>query len=211
MKIKLPHNPLLAIAATLAAIFVAAVTVIVVAVAAFILGDLLSSCQRSDNGTPTPRQYAWPRADVAAPVQRTVGSGGVAFDANVANAVVDTVANGLTISYPRYHAQLYVTVADVQNANEVPARMQRMADNLGNAAIAADYDTVTPGGWHFRIIEADSPVQTPIQMIGLRDNRMILVTAFFNNIAAGVDMDSIRPFYRAVADDAVSLALSAHQ
>lgn len=170
----------------------------------------LSGC-RKDNAADVPRPEAWPRADVPAAVYRTAGYGRVSMSVNAA-AKVDTVDNGLTISYPGLNAAIYVTVISTgasEYATTLEQRMRRIDLNL-NGISADAAETENADGFRLVQVTALSATQTPVQLLAASARRDIIVTAtaFLNTTATVANRDSLAPYTEVLGRDLTALGTS---
>lgn len=166
---------------------------------------------RKNNAADVPRPEAWPRANVPAAVYRTAGYGPVSMSVNAA-AKVDTVANGLTISYPVLDAAIYVTVISTGPSGYTAAleqRMQRIDLNL-NGISADAAETENADGFSLVQVTALSATQTPVQLLAASARRDIIVTAtaFLNTTATVANRDSLAPYTEALGRDLTALGTS---
>ena len=185
-----------------------AVTACVLAVAA------LAGCSKAPD-TSVPRPRAYPRIALYDTAYRVVEAAPVCFEAN-AGAEAECRPGACDIRYPRYGATVYVGVTAVRPENggiaaHIENRLQRMALNLEGVP-SHHAEVAVPPGCVARLVIADGPSATPVQLLYADTVRCIVASAaaFLHDgtlrVRGAGAVDSLRPVTDALAADLRRLA-----
>lgn len=161
-----------------------------------VLALMAWACGSNDyNAVPLP--HAFPRTYVYPDSLRTILYKGLPLDIN-AGTVVDSLDNGLTISYPRYGAVVYIGIkSHIDNYSaEVSNRAQRFSMNLGTSGSSATYNEFSnDSGIVTTVVRANSVVQTPVQVMVQNASERVLMScvAFMGDWNESVPYDSVKP------------------
>lgn len=181
---------------------------IAMAVVAFV-ALIATACGGNDyNSIPLP--HAFPRSYVYTDSLKTIVFNGIPLDVN-ADALIDTVDNGLTISYPRYDALVYVGLKrNIDNyAAEVSNRAERFSMNLGVAESSATYcDYSSASDVVTTVVRANTVVQTPVQVMVQKPSGNVLMScvAFMGGWNENVPYDSVKPIIDVLERDLSHIA-----
>ncbi len=175
---------------------------------------MLAACSGGGGGdnVPVPRRKAFPRIEVYPAKYRTADSLlPLNIEINTGAELHNLVTHGdnfsLDVVYPRYRAVVHVwainlckddtaKIADIKRS-----RLERVALNLG-VADAVTTPIVNDFGLHALIIDASTPIPTPIQLIAGDDRRVLVTaTAFVDFKPSPVAADSLAPVFDALRAD----------
>ncbi len=172
----------------------------------------LASCSKNPEAA-VPRPHAYPRIALYDTAYRVVEAAPVCFDAN-ASAEAECRPGACDIRYPRYGATVYVGIAAVKPENgsmaaHIENRLQRMALNL--EGVPSHYaEVAVPPGCVARLVIADGPSATPVQLLYADTVRCIVASAaaFLHDgtLRGAGAVDSLRPVTGALAADLRRLA-----
>ncbi len=175
--------------------------------AALLAACACTSCRQADK--PVPRREAYARIHTYRHIYAPVGADTVpvrlaaAHEAGVEVSRADHGAWWVTISYPRYRANIYVTVLPVR-ADSLPARLAERAERL-----ALDMGSTQPhidewSSGRYTGITATAPwvLTTPIKLLAHDGNYLVSATAYCQGYT---DADQMSPVVEALGIDMTHL------
>lgn len=172
------------------------------------LALLVASCGGNDgrhNAVPLPRAY--PRITVADSVFSPVPGAAMPFEASTAATVqADSAGRWLTLRYPAYDAEVYVTLSQAPDQDRMGAmlanRRERMSLNLNGAPASTTHITSLDGSFEAVLLEAPG-TETPLQFLAT-DGHLRMVSGVARLSAASTaPYDSVRPVVAALRRDII--------
>lgn len=130
----------------------------------------VTACSSKDNERAVPRPDAWPRINTYPQSYHIAAGLPINLPVNDSTIVVTTSRNDwVTISYPRYHANLHLTITRVspESVNRVvDNRVERMAlNNGGNDSEVIEL--TNPAGFKAQIMKTPRGSVTPLQILAI--------------------------------------------
>ena len=184
--------------------------------ALFILSCICLLGASCSNDAPTPRRYAYPRVDTY-PQQYSsiVISPDVNIEVNTAARIVtDSVADAdtrwITLSYPKYKANLYITVNKCNSKSQlqdvIANRVQRISLNTGGKDFE-QVDLQSEADFKSKIFTIRGVGTNPVMFIASNHrNCVVSGSLYFLDSNAVAKVDSIVPIIDAVSNDIIHLA-----
>lgn len=170
------------------------------------LAMLAAACGGSDSNAPVPRPRAYPRIAVADSVFAPVAGAAIPFEASTAAvATLDSTGSQLTLDYPAYGMQLYVTLTVAPDPDRVGAvianRRERMSLNLNGAPASTTHITSQDSTFEGVLLEAPG-TGTPLQFLAT-DGMNCVASGALSTAATPAPYDSVRPIVAALRRDIV--------
>lgn len=173
----------------------------------------VSSCS---SDAPTPRRYAYPRVDTyPQKYSSIVNSADVNIEVNTAVRIVtDSVADAdtrwITLSYPKYKANLYITVNKCNRKSQlqdvIANRVQRISLNTGGKDFE-QVDLQSEADFKSKIFTIRGGSTNPVMFISSNQrNCVVSGSLYFLDSNAVAKVDSIAPIIDAVSNDIIHLA-----
>ena len=173
----------------------------------------VSSCS---SDAPTPRRYAYPRVDTyPQKYSSIVNSADVNIEVNAAvRIVMDSVADAdtrwITLSYPKYKANLYITVNKCNSKSQlqdvIANRVQRISLNTGGKDFE-QIDLQSEEDFKSKIFTIRGGSMNPVMFISSNQrNCVVSGSLYFLDSNAVSKVDSIAPIIDAVSNDIIHLA-----
>lgn len=173
----------------------------------------VSSCS---SDAPTPRRYAYPRVDTyPQKYSSIVNSADVNIEVNTAARIVaDSVADAdtwwITLSYPKYKANLYITVNKCNSKSQlqdvIANRVQRISLNTGGKDFE-QVDLQSEEDFKSKIFTIRGGSMNPVMFISSNQrNCVVSGSLYFLDSNAVSKVDSIAPIIDAVSNDIIHLA-----
>ena len=173
----------------------------------------LISCGGKDS--PVPRRYAYPRIQLYPEKYCVIpGENSVNIEKNASSIVLTDSVAGLnsrwiTISYPMYSANLYLTVNEcddsIQFENVYSNRVQRIALNTGGK----DYEQLeieNAAGFLSEILTIRTGSANPVMFLSTKNKKYVVSGIFYMSDAGNISKpDSVAPIIDAVRKDVVHL------
>ena len=164
---------------------------------------VLAACG-SDDGGSVPRRRAYPRLPEYGEAYTPAPGAAARFYVNSrAELNVDSGGRWITVRYPLYDAEVYVTVTPAASQHELNAvldnRRERMALNIGGAQ-ATTAHVVSPDSFVGVIVEAPGSVM-PVQFVATDGVECVVSGAARLNINADAPYDSVSPVVRTLSRD----------
>ena len=165
-----------------------------------------SASSDTENATPLPRRYAYPRFQPYDTTTVLYRMADLTFRLNAAAHTTEPRPGWMDISYPRYGATLHLSYTHPTGAQAIDNRRERMMLNLGEAvAEASDY--LTPAGFECRELVAVDALVTPVQFLALGPgDRMVSGAVVLSDAEASAD--SIAPIVAALQAEVRTLLQS---
>lgn len=165
---------------------------------------------------PTPRRYAYPRVDTyPQKYSSIVNSADVNIEVNTAVRIVtDSVADAdtrwITLSYPKYKANLYITVNKCNSKSQlqdvIANRVQRISLNTGGKDFE-QVDLQSEADFKSKIFTIRGGSTNPVMFISSNQrNCVVSGSLYFLDSNAVAKVDSIAPIIDAVSNDIIHLA-----
>ena len=171
-----------------------------------ILMSLLAACGGRDEA-PVPRRRAYPRIAVADSAYVRVAGAAMPFEANTAaEARTDSGGRWLTLHYPVYNADVYVTFSEVDGAEALIAvldnRRERMSLSLNGAHASTIHVTSADGTFETALVEAPGS-GTTLQFVSTDGGRRVVSGAVRLDVPASAPYDSLQPVVAALRRDLI--------
>lgn len=174
------------------------------------------ACVSCSNDAPTPRRYAYPRVDTYpqqyAPI---LSSSGINIEVNTATRIItDSVADvdtrWITLSYPKYKSNLYVTVNKCDSKSQlqevIANRVQRISLNTGGKDFE-QVDLQNEADFKSQIFTIRGGSTNPVMFISSNQrNYVVSGVLYVLDSNAVTEVDSIAPIIDAVSNDIIYLA-----
>lgn len=151
-----------------------------------------------------PRRRAYPRLpEYGASYTPAPGAPACYYVNSHAELSVDSGGRWLTVRYPLYDAEVYVTVTRTASQHELKAvldnRRERMALNIGGAQ-ATTAHVASPDSFVGVIVEAPGSVM-PVQFVATDGVECVVSGAARLNVRPDAPYDSISPVVRTLSRD----------
>lgn len=176
------------------------------AIIAVLLAAVAASGCGGNDSSPVPRRRAWPRLPEYDTCYTAAQGAAARFYVNcAAETRTDSGGRWLTVRYPLYDAEIYVTVSRVSTPERLRAvldnRKERMALNIGGASATTSH-TGSPAGFEAALVEAPGS-GTPLQFVATDGQGCVVSGAARLNVDAAAPYDSIRPVEQTLRRDIV--------
>jgi len=170
------------------------------------IGAMIAAACGDGTPAPTPRRHGYPRIQVYDSCYSAVPGAALRFEVNcMAEARVDSGGRWLTVGYPLYGADLYITFTRAESSASLSAaldnRRERMVLNLGGADAATTHIS-SVGGFEAALVEAPGSGM-PLQFVATDGGRYVASGAVQLIDGAYAPYDSIRPVVAALRRDIV--------
>lgn len=166
---------------------------------------LLASCDDSSNRRPVPRRTAYPRPQLPDTVLADYKPAPLLFFINADASASSPRPGWLDIRYPMLGATIHVTFTETTAAQIEDVRrnrMERLMLNTGDKP-STHSEFTNPSGFDILVSETDGAT-TPLQFLASDGSRWVVSGAtYFDNPAATVSTDSIRPIVKAIRRDII--------
>lgn len=162
----------------------------------------LAACGGGER-TPVPRRHAYPRMAVPAGTALDTLVDGLRFRGVIHGSPTLPRPDWLDIAYPG--AVLHLAVRRVEPAQlqtELADRRQRLSLNIGGAPARTEHLTSADGRLEYVIVTSETPVLTPVQLLGT-DGRGTIVSGALelSAVPPPAATDSLAPLLHLVTDD----------
>lgn len=182
--------------------------------ATLLLCCIMTAVSCSNSGAPIPRRHAYPRIDTYPAEYHAVGNTRpIILKNNSAIITTDSIseagAHWLTISYPNYNADLYLTISRCRSQKEFEEiqdnRVTRISLNIGGNSYEQT-GIESPEGFSGNIFTVIGESATPLMFMCTDGGKCIVSGIFYlKDGRAAESPDSIAPIVDAVRRDVIHL------
>lgn len=165
------------------------------------------ACDGGSREDAVPRRRAYPRVAVPDSTYARVSGVPLVFEAcRAAEARVDSGGRWLTLHYPAYDTDVYVTFSPAASADALQAaldnRRERMSLNLYGAPATTSHVASADGTFEAALVYAPG-TGTPLQFVATDGARWVVSGAASMDVEAGAPYDSVRPMVDVLHRDMV--------
>ena len=158
----------------------------------------------ADDGGSVPRRRAYPRLpEYGENYTPAPGAAARYYVNSSAELSVDSGGRWITVRYPLYDAEVYVTVSRAASQKELQAvldnRRERMALNIGGAQATTEH-VASPDSFVGVVVGAPGTVM-PVQFVATDGVACVVSGAARLNVGADAPYDSISPVVRTLSRD----------
>lgn len=176
-----------------------------VAMTAIMAALCLPACNGGQEYTPTPKRHAYPRIALLPQEYIAADSLPLHFEVNShALTHIEAKEHGawLTIGYPKYNSNVYITLTPVTDGNIqkiINNRLERISLNTGNGHTSTTY-IESKDGFSGQIIYSMPGEALPIQFL-VSDGSRWVVSGVVEMANRQADADSVSPITDALRQD----------
>lgn len=163
----------------------------------------LAGCSGSENQRIVPRRTAYPRPQLPDSILTDFKAAPLHFEVNAEASTSSPKEGWLNIRYPMLAATVYVTFTSTTTSNIEGVRRNRMERLMLNAGDKPSNHSefTNDAGFDILLSETDGAT-TPVQFLASDGEKWVVSgAAYFDNPAATLSADSIRPMVKAIRRD----------